>query len=204
MAGSQSTQPTKDRVAWLALGVSGLSLALTGFQAWNTSVQTSDLRQQFAQSGPVLDVKSALQFKFNDNRHGPPNASDDLQPVVSARDFDTYDSINVVLTVTNVGRLESNIIDAKLQVAPGVTVDATDDKNPAVVSCAVSGGAPVECAKAFPFTLQPGRHYYIIFPLKDAWSRFRDRFAPMGALPGELQASGTPAVRFKSGIHIQP
>jgi hypothetical protein len=204
MAGFVGTQSKRDWVAWLALGVSALSLVATFYQARIASIQTSELRDQFTQSGPVLDVKSAVQFKFNDSRQAPPSVSDDAQPVVSVRDFDTYDSIYLVLTITNVGRLESSIIDANLQIAPGVTIDATGESGAATASCAVSGGALVDCQRALPYTLQPGRHYYIYFPLKDVWNKFRDRLVPTGALPGEVRASGTPPVHFKSGVHVQP
>lgn len=201
--GPGGTRPKRNWVAWLALAVSALTLVATGIQALFAFEQTRELREQFARSGPVLTANSALQLKFNDNRQGPPNASDDQYPVVSSRDFDTFDSINLVVTVTNVGRLESKIIDVKLQVAPNVTINASDDNSAAVASCSVSGGGLVDCRKALPFTLNPGDRYYIYFPLKDVRDRFREPFVRVG-LPIEIQASGTPTVHFRSGVQVQP
>lgn len=191
-----STAASQDQTAWFAVVIATLSLATSLCQTYITYGQAERIA---AQAGPVLDVKSALQLRPSDG--GPPqHVTEEQHPTVDSTILATHASVDLVLTVTNIGREDTNLLGAELGLpdrGSGRTVGAP------LVRCSNPGGVEVECSTALPYPLPPGARYYLTFPLGPQ----RDRLAVMGpgdALVADIEATGVPGGHstFASGVRV--
>jgi hypothetical protein len=177
----------RDRTAWLALAVALLSLVVSMGQYYLTYRQAERIAEQ---AGPVLDVTSALQLRSSDGRTQR-RVTEEQHPIVRPDTLATHSAVDLVLTVTNIGRDDTAVLGAELTMpaAPDEPSTRTTSGIPAA-RCSNVGGIEVDCASVLPYRLPPGGRYYLTFPLQPA----RDRLALLG--PGavliDIDATGVP------------
>jgi hypothetical protein len=177
----------RDRTAWFALAVALLSLVVSIGQYYLTYRQAERIAEQ---AGPVLDVSSALQLRSSDGRTQR-RVTEEQHPVVGPDTLAAHSAVDLVLTVTNIGRDDTVVLGAELEMAaaPDRPSTATTLGIPAA-RCSNPGGIEVDCAGVLPYHLPPGGRYYLTFPLGPV----RDRLAKPG--PGavliDIDATGVP------------
>jgi hypothetical protein len=74
----------------------GIGVYLSYNQVKLSDNQIKDLREQFDWSGAVLSVETSAQLTYNDGRREPLTLSEQQRPTLTARDFDTSESIYLV------------------------------------------------------------------------------------------------------------
>lgn len=185
-----------------AIIISMVALLLAGLQAYLSYSQIQDLRHQFELSGAVLSVESSAQLKFNDDSREPLNLPEEQHPILTTQHFQTYDVIYLVFKVTNLGRLDTTLLGAKLRIGGRDTIIKEDDPQ-AKNLCSTQGSDLLECRREFnssPPRLSPGQSYYFYFPLKDFWDGRR----VAANLQGEISATGlqSKSIQFPVGIGL--
>jgi hypothetical protein len=183
-----TSRADRDRTAWLALAVALLSLVVSMGQYCLTYRQAERIAEQ---AGPVLDVTSALQLRSSDGRTQR-RVTEEQHPVVRLDTLAAHSAVDLVLTVTNIGREDTAVLGAELTMPT-----SPDDPSTATTSgisaarCSNVGGIEVDCASVLPYRLPPGGRYYLTFPLKPA----RDHLALLGpgaVLVADIDATGVP------------
>ncbi|MGQ0841419.1 hypothetical protein [Actinokineospora sp.] len=197
---------TTRRLEVFSLVVAVIALLGTGAQAYFSHVQIRDLRKQFEESGPVLQVRSELQVQFSDKRPAPKNGTDAELPIVTARDFDTYDQLFLKVIVTNVGRMETTLLDGRVRIAEKAFITTAGTSEVATFCQSADTQEAVNCGNVLPLRLLPGAKCDLYFPLK----QFRASFGPpvVGTgLPIMLRSTGLAAPdftqTFTSGISVR-
>jgi len=133
--------------------------------------QNQELRDQFAQAGPVIRVSSSVLFTEK-TAIGTPvrNRLADSKVTIDATTLDSYQVVYFTVELANAGRSATTIQSVDLKTGPnayfiGDHISTNLLYDSYAVYCGTTPIQAKNCLDELPYTLEPGNVYAVTFPI---------------------------------------